>query len=453
MWWTDGRHSLSIANFICPALKENIVREMYWVVPDDTWSTAAGRTTLGRHVRRIRERYPGGPAPVRWEERRVRTTVMGRSLIVCAVDSLPSLDERVLLDIDTDYLVIPRVSYGEWDTHSPLPWRWPSELVAMLHARSIRTDFVTIAFSVEGGYTPMQWKYLGRELAARLEFPDGDARLEPYERMREGAVAAHSGDHVRAETAFRHVGDRLGAASDFCLAYVLAAQGQVEEARRCYDRALTRDPSYRSAYSTPGIPLFLARSYAAAERAFSVTLRLDPADASAHLGLGWMAARRKRWPEVEERARTALALQPDSIDAQRLLGKALRKQGRLAEAIGAYEQSLKLALAGHRPIDGVIVTDPDGDRLFDADHARTHALLAWLYERTGDIKRAIAGYRIAIAAGFDVPPIRFRVACLYARQRRWQDAWRHASAGLMQTPRSAWTAAVRTWHERPRREP
>ena len=295
MWWTENPNSLSIANFICPALKDGIVREMYWVVPDGTWNSSAGRAALRRHLQAIQARYPGDPPAIQWDERRIRTTVLGRPLAICSMDSLPLLSERVLLDIDVDYLIIPRVSYGEWDTHSPLPWRWPSELVALLHARNVKADFVTIASSVEGGHTPLQWKYLGGELAMRLRLPDGDARLKPYERMREGAVAQRGRDEIRAENAFRDVGDTLGAAAGFSLAHLLADQGRAEEGRHCYDRALALDPSYRGAYSTQGVPLYFARSYAAAERAFSRTLLLDPADPSAHLGLGWMAARRKRW--------------------------------------------------------------------------------------------------------------------------------------------------------------
>ena len=38
------------------------------------------------------------------------------------------------LDIDTDYLVIPRVSSGGTDEHPALPWCWPEELVAKLGA-------------------------------------------------------------------------------------------------------------------------------------------------------------------------------------------------------------------------------------------------------------------------------------------------------------------------------
>ena len=443
MWWTEDERLPSIANFICPALKGNIVREAWWIVPDATWDTAAGRAALCSHLKTIQERYPGAPASTRWEERSIRTTVMGRSLVICSLTALTAPAEDVLLDIDADYLMIPSVSYGEWDRHSPLPWRWPAELVEVLQTKRVRSDFVTIAYSVEGGHTPIQWKYLGDELASRLRRPEGGDAHQAYELMRIGAVAQYRGDHIQAETAFRHAGEKLGAASYFCLAHILAEQRRIEEARRSYARALALDPTFRSAYSSPGVPLYFARSYGAAERAFSRTLLLDPSDASAHLGLGWLAARRKRWVEAEERARASLARQPDLIDAHRLLGAALEAQGQLAAAIDAYEHSLQLALAGHTPFNGVIVSDPDRDSLLDSDHARVHAKVARLCERSGDRKRAVAGYGIAIAGGYDNASIRLRLARLYVRQRRWADARRHAAAGLKIVPRAVRTTAVR----------
>jgi tetratricopeptide (TPR) repeat protein len=445
MWWVDDAHALSIANFICPALKDRIVREVHWVVPDHSWDTSAGRAVLGRHLRRIGARYPGGLGPIRREHHRIRTTVLGRPLIICSIDSLAVADEPVLLDIDTDYLMIPRVSFAHGDTHSPLPWRWPGALIGRLDAAAIRTDFATVAYSVDGGYTPLAWKYLGDEITARLRLPDGDDRLEPYDGMRLGAVAEADGDDVRAEAAYLDVGDRLGAATDFRLAHLMAKQGRVEEGRYRYNRAMEADSSYCNRFASPGWSLYISRSCAAAERAFSRTLLLDPDDAYAHLGLGWLAGRRKDWTQAGERARSVLRLVPDSIDGHRLLGRTCVAQGRFVDAIDSYERTLKLALAGHRPISGVIATDPEGDRLFDADHAVTHARLARLYAATGDVKRAIAGYRIAIAAGCDIPSVRFRVARLLIGQGRWRDAWPHASAGVKRTPGAVWSAVARKW--------
>ncbi len=445
MWWFDDNRSLTIATFVCLALRERIVREVYWVVPDATWENPAGIKAIGSHLKEILRSYPGTPAEAQWEPRRVRTSVLGCPLVICSLDTLPSFSEDVLLDIDTDYLTIPRVSYRTEDVLDPVPWRSPEQLTDILRSAAIRTDFVTIAYSVEGGYTPLAWKYLGDELALRLRRPDQKGMAEAYLRMREGVVARLRGDTVQAENNFRAVGDRLGAAPYFHLAYLMAEAGRPDEGRRCYEQALTIDPSYRTAYAGPGIPLFRAKHDDAARDAFSRATLLDPADAFPHVGLGWIAARRKRWAEAEKEFRAALALQPDLIDAHRGLGRALEKQGRFQEAIEPYQQFLKLALRGHRPLNEVIATDPSAGLLLDSDHGRVHALLARIYERQGDLKRAISSYRIAIAGRYDRVSIRLRLARLYAGQQDWRNAREHLLAGLLLIPTAIRRSLYRTF--------
>jgi tetratricopeptide (TPR) repeat protein len=437
MWWLDDIRSLSIANFVCQAIKDEIVREIYWVVPDQTWDTSQGRTAVRRHLRDIVKSYPGNSSSERWSEDSVRAEVNGRPLVVCSLQSLPTPTESVLLDIDVDYLAVQSVSFGKEDTYGSLPWRWPDQLVAGLRERDLRTDFVTICYSIEGGYTPLQWKYLGDELRSRIRDP-GDAQANvPYEQMRNAATARALGNFAAAKQEFRTIGDELGAAPHFSLAYLLAEEGHVDEARSSYQRGLTIDPLYRAPYSSPGVQLYLSRVYDEAEHAFQQTLQLDADDPYAHLGLSWIALARRNWTHAEAHARTALALEPNLIDAHRALAKALRKQNRFAEAIEEYEQSLKLGLSGHKGFTGVIVTSGATNRVLDGEHVQVHARLAMLHEQMGDYKRAIASYRIAIASGHDYPLIRFRVAHLYARQRRWKDAAFHFSRGLMRAPIAA----------------
>jgi len=441
MVWAEDRAGLSIANYICFALKEQIVREVYWVVPDHTWTTWAGRAAVRAHLEEILSRYPDS-GPVRWDGPRLRTAILGRPLAICALDSLPRLDERILLDVDVDYLTIPRVSYGAWDARAPLPWRWPIDVVATLREAGVASDFVTIAYSVNGGYTPLGWKYLGMELACRLRSAPGALALAPYDCMRAGAVAEHEGDFRRAETAWREAGDALGAAPYWRLAHLLVELGRPEDGRRCYEHALALDPSYGAPDAVLGASSVAYPDTGAEERVFNRTLQLDPENAYAHLGLAWIAARGKRWAEAETEARASLALEPDLVDAHRVLGRVLAKQNRLGAAIDAYERSLKLALAGHRPFEGVVATSVSPGGLLDSSHAHVHETLARLYDKAGDGGRAVTGYRLAIAGGRTRPSIRWRLARLYARQLRWHDAWRSAGAGL----RSAWRiASARLW--------
>jgi tetratricopeptide (TPR) repeat protein len=434
MWWLEDRRFLTIANFVCPALREQIVRELYWVVPDGTWENPAGRKALGGHLKTIVRTYPGNSAGTQWEHHRVRTSVLGCPLVVCSLNTLPSFSEDVLLDIDTDYLTIPRVSYREEDVLAPVPWRSPEELTDILRSTALCSDFATIAYSVEGGYTPLSWKYLGDELALRLSCPDRKDALDGYQRMREGIAARLRGDLAQAENGLRSVGERLGAAPYFHLAYLMAEAGRPEEGRRYYEQALAMDPSYRTAYANPGMRLYRAKCDDAAHDAFRRALLLDPADAYPHLGLGWIAARRKRWVEAEMEFRSSLALQPDLIDAHRGLAAVLEREGRPHAAIEPYEQVLKLTLHGHRPLNESIATHPSAKLLLDSDHGKIHASLARIYERNGDRKRATAGYRIAIAGGYDRPMIRWRLARLYMSQRQWREARGHALAALKLTP-------------------
>jgi tetratricopeptide (TPR) repeat protein len=438
MWWFDDNRSLTIANFVCLALRERIVREVYWVVPDATWENPDGLKALGDHLKEILGNYPGDPASPRWEHHRVRTSVMGCPLVICSLDTLPSFSEDVLLDIDIDYLTISRVSYRAEDVLDPVPWRSPEELTGILRSNTLRTDFVTIAYSVEGGYTPLGWKYLGDELALRLRDPNQKDMADDYLRMRQAIEASLRGAAAQAENSFRAVVDRLGAAPYFHLAHLMAETGRPEESRRCHEQALAMDPSYRTAYSNPGIPLFRAKNDDASQVAFRRALLLDPADAYPHLGLGWIAARRKRWAEAESEFRTALVLQPDLIDAHRGLAEALESQGHPQEAIEPYQEFLTLAQRGHRPLNEMIATDPGAGPQLDSDQARVHVTLARIYDSTGDTKRAVAEYLVGIAGGHDSVRIRLRVAGLCVSQQQWRDARQHAFAGLLLIP-----AAVR----------
>ena len=418
MWWIDDDESLTIANFITPALKNDLIRQLFWVVPDATWHTTKGREALRRHVRKISRTYPGvGQRPCEGVDS-IHTQVVGKPLTICSLDALPDMgpgrDEGVLLDIDVDYLVTPSVSYGEVDEHGALPWCWPDELISGLRARRLRTDLATIAYSVDGGYTPLRWKYLGDELALRLTAPAGSEAVLGMDLMREGAQAVHRGDIGTAELKYGRARSACpsSAAADFHLAQLYADAGRIEDGRRLYQQALSTEPSYRTPYSTTGFAHYWAGRLADADLEFRRTLALDPEHAGALLGLGLVAARQERWTDAEGLLRRSLAADEGLLDTHRRLADLLVKRRQYEEAIAAYEKSLVLAMAGHKAIGGLLATTGRAIRLLDTGHWKTHARLARLYERKGDVKRAIAGYRISLAAGHGGMPLRRRLARL-----------------------------------------
>src|SRR6266545_1456414 len=174
MWFIGGTTPITIANYLCPAVRDGMIKALFWIVPDPTWETPADRSEIVHQVKQIIKRYPGSRARVRVTDRGIATSILGRPLTVGPLAALTAIDEPVLLDIDSDYLVVDHV-YTESDAHRRLPWRWPDELLNRLGDLGVVTDLVTIPYSVEGGYTPLRWKYLGDELAARLRGSDAKA--------------------------------------------------------------------------------------------------------------------------------------------------------------------------------------------------------------------------------------------------------------------------------------
>jgi tetratricopeptide (TPR) repeat protein len=429
MWWIEDNSSISIADFICPALKEDMVAEVYWVVPDGTWQSARSRRALRRVLKETLKKYPNKRQGVETDAGRISASVLGKPLTVCSLDALPVFDQSVLLDIDTDYLLIPRVTYVGNDKHAESPWRWPEELLARLGSHGLSPDIVTVAYSVEGGYTPLAWKYLGDELAIRLRKDAPSDAIRGMELMKAGR--------------YREAAQLLPCSA--APLYRLAIQGG-PEARACHERALALDPSYRTAYNSKGLVCFQSRQYREAEMEFLRTLALDPSDPYALLGVGRIAAHRKDWSHAETNLRLSLKVVPDSVDAWRALGEVLAGQRRYDEAIEAYEHSLKWALRGRRPLVASIKTTAPGHSLVeDPNHCKIHAAVARLYERKGNHAQALSGYRMSISAKWDRASVRLRMARLYVRRGEWKNSMRHAAAALLLIPKDAWRPVRRSY--------
>ncbi len=444
-WFADPNH-MDIANFIWPALKENIVREFFWVVPDPAWETPESRKSVIRHLKKITERCPGACDGIQVKKEQISTVVLGKPAHVCLLDSLPRIDETVLLDIDTDFLVIPRVSFGKRDVHRAIPWCWPDELLDRLRVRDICADFVTIAYSVEGGYTPLRWKYLGDELAIRLQpRKHPERKIKGMTLMREAALAANNRSFAVAEEKYHEANKLLpdSPAPYYHLGHLYVEMDQSEKGQKFYRQALALDSSYRTPYNNAGVAYYWDGRLREAEQEYLRVLAVDPQDAFAYFGLGRLAAEKKRSHEAELWLRKALDLDRELMDAYRVLGDVLVKMGRHEEAIMAYEQCLKLALSGRKSVDGPIATQREGIRLLDPYHWKIHARRARLLQLKGQIGEAIHGYRISIAGKYDGVLVRSRLAYLYLKQSQWRKAAKEALQTIKMIPADIWKGVGR----------
>lgn len=433
---TGAGQPVTIANFVSAAVGEGIIREIFWVIPDASWSDEESRAAVVRQVRRLARKHGPPLSALKADERRLCTRLAGTPLTVSTLANLPPIAEPVLLDIDTDFLLIPKIRGRGWDAHGALPWCWPEELLDRLERAGIDAALATIAYSTEGGYTPLAWKYLGEELALRLGVEAGGVTLSAAAELRAGAMAEATGDWPAAEARYRRAQAEAPqwAAPEYRLAICLHEQGRLPEARALYARALLLDSSYRGLYGSAGMIRLWERRFSEAERGFQRALELDPGDGFALYGLAELACERGDFAGAVANAGRALETAPQLVDAHRVRGEALAALGRVEDAISAYESSLRLTLQGHKPLEAAILSDPDLAWRLDPMHGRTHAALAHLYARLGRRCEAIAGLRMSLGCGYDTADVRLALAWNYARSGARRKAAVEMARGLVRLP-------------------
>ena len=168
-------------NYLYPALVEGVVTHLIWVIPK-----YMNRT--GKMLDFVYQELPNWVdvsldefASLRPDGPRVEGTLGGRRFTVCTSDTLPELESKtVLLDIDVDY----------YPDLKDVIQQTPGELKNELSLE--RIDYLTIAYSVDGGYTSLEYRYLG-ELTQEVFAGD---KSEHWEEKAKAVVAA---DLARAE--------------------------------------------------------------------------------------------------------------------------------------------------------------------------------------------------------------------------------------------------------------
>jgi tetratricopeptide (TPR) repeat protein len=397
-----------IGNYIYPALKEGIVREFYWIVPDSFMEGPAEERTLVRQFQSLKRINPSATTAITFTDHRVVATIDDITVTACPLSHLHEIDEPVLLDIDTDFLMpdsdeCARAGRNLW---KQLPWVWPDELVARLKQKGVRSDFVTIAYSVEGGFTPLGYKYLGDELALRLKHPQlSERHRDLFTHKRRAAQYRHDDrlDRAIAEYEAAVVLAAGDASSRFNLAYLYDEKRTYDRAEARYCEAVKLDPTYATSYNNFGPTYHALAIHDKARDEYERILRWDPHNVDAQYGLADLLAREGRWEAASRRYRTVIDARPDHAHAHGGLGYVFAKLGRWEAAIGPLRRSVAL-----QPSAGF-----------------AHFWLGEAYAHQQRWAEAIGAYRTALHCGFRVVAVHRRLADLYLRSHKLHKTLEH----------------------------
>ena len=122
---------------------------------------------------------------------------------------------------------------------------------------------------------------------------------------------------------------------------------QFEKAAQHFQKALALQPAFESLYGELSQALFETHAMARAREVINVGIQRFPENPMFHFHLGNLHSFVEEWPQAANCYRTASRLNPDLIQVQNNLGRALKHQGRLLEAESCYRAAL--------------VTEPDSD--------------------------------------------------------------------------------------------
>lgn len=295
-----------IGNYIYSAMEEGIIRDFYWVIPGNLKEFRASAKCIKNIVQglfAVIGQNPEDKALKIWlrsfgsgaEEKHgtISTKLLGTNLTICILDKLPVLRHRVLLDIDTDFLIVNSILNADNTKNigKREPWILPADLVDILKEKIKQPEVITVAYSVNGGFTPIIYKHLGDQLAYQYA---------PEKFKRQIKKKIYSADCFR----IFHATNR----------------------KAYYQKAVRINPRYRVQDNNYG-PLFLALGkFSHARKEFLKILSADPGNAACLLGLGDIALVRKEFSRARNYFTSALGSKNhrlfSRVKVQSLLGLA-----------------------------------------------------------------------------------------------------------------------------------
>jgi tetratricopeptide (TPR) repeat protein len=399
---------LRIMSYIYPAIMEGMVSELYWVPPDSLLSGESVLDTVKDHlIETLGKLSIDDLRSFGLEKGVIKGRAYGIPLTICKLSDLPRFEEAVVLDIDVDYFDPP-----DLEKKIEVPAIWPGEFVETLKKKAMRTDVVSLCYSVRGGYLALEYRFLGDELKEILRDPEGNdqkaARVRRHRKL--GLVYRSKGMYREAIEEFQKALELSpdDASLHYGLGLIYSHLGNSNEATRelarataidpmygdpvisdadyylnkkmygralpLYEEVLRRKPTYVKGLFGAGLCCSQQGKLESAEKYYQKCIEIQPNFSLAHFNLGVIYSEMKMWKRAEEEYRQALELNPHNGKAHQNLGRLYDMQGDIHRAISAYEKAV------------------ENNPCFKAAHNN----LGGLYARGGRYDEAINEFRKAV---------------------------------------------------------
>ncbi len=336
------RKILHVGNWFYPAFKANMIRELIWVVPD---SALNGDDWLNKFKLGLRLNQKNITAAeiesFHFEGLIIKGVLYGLPITICAIEEIPGIEEFVLLDFDMDFFDFNSAIYLD---RLSVPRIWPENVIKVLQAKRIRTDQVTISFSVENGYTSLSYKWLGEELFLRLS-KNRKKNIKGFELMQEGFINRDRSNLERAISKFEKASQLLpkNPAPVFGLSLIYGELGKKDLAENYLQQAYKLDKKYGAALLYLADNYFYDQKYKDAASTYKQIRRASPQVAQ-HIQRHYAQCQQNlgNFPEAIKAYKRVLKWQPNQPEVIENLGDCLFEEGKETEFLNYYKSGLQI---------------------------------------------------------------------------------------------------------------
>lgn len=245
---------IDIGNFIFPAIKEGIVKDIYWIIPGRGDLSCIDLFAIKRCLQNIQSHDQLPVSPIIWDKKKVLVQICGVQLTICKIVNLPTIKKKVLIDIDVDFFVTAKNNHTQPEDPKK-QWISVAEFVNIIHTSQLVSELTTISYSVEGGWTPLIFKAIGDSLAQKLGSLDKD--------INQRIIA---GDYY---SNFIHELNK----------------GRIRKAKQYYQKAVILNPTYKSNLAEMGMVYLRNKELKQARRILEDLFKIDSSNNSLLYGL------------------------------------------------------------------------------------------------------------------------------------------------------------------------
>ncbi|MBU1125681.1 MAG: tetratricopeptide repeat protein, partial [Candidatus Omnitrophica bacterium] len=229
------------------------------------------------------------------------------------------------------------------------PWIQLKELVARLKKRISRPRCITIAYSVNGGFTPMKYKAMGDEIASSFGYIDSSLtkRLragESFVKFREAfesddlpLAKAYYSEALRLNSSYRAQDNNYGP--------MYLSVGKYDKARHEFEKMAKVDPNDSFSHSGLGSIFLLKGKIEKAVGCFKKALRLRKDNQQALMGSAEAAFRSKEYSKAVHFLLRYEKEKPFQGYSRYLEGKVCERKGRLLDAYKKYKEAFQLGVS------------------------------------------------------------------------------------------------------------